>query len=77
MVSECPECLRLSANLAEATKAYFQILEKSQLAQTGNDLALASALEAVKLRTSERRGKARQELRWHETTHAKAKSQTA
>ena len=77
MYGDCPECARLSANLAEATKAYFVILEKGQLAQIEKDLALVSALEALKLAATDRRGKARQDLRRHQGTHAKAEAQTA
>jgi len=77
MYGDCPECKRLSENLSEATKAYFAILEKSQLAKSGNDPALVSALESVKLAATERRAKARLELRYHEATHPKANGQTA
>ena len=78
MYGECPECKRLSENLSEATKAYFAILGKSQLAKSGNDPALVSALESLKLPAMEQRGKARLELRQHEATHnSKARVQTA
>jgi hypothetical protein len=77
MHGDCLECNILSANLAEAAKAYFVMLEKRQLAQRENNLAVISSLEALTLAAAEKRGKARQELRRHEATHAKAKGQTA
>jgi len=77
MYDDCPECNLLSANLSEATKAYFVILEKRQLAQRDNDLALVSSFETLMLAAVEKRGKARQDLRRHETTHAIAKGHTA
>jgi hypothetical protein len=77
MHDDCRECNVLSANLAEAAKAYFVILEKRQLAQGENNLAMISSLEALMLAAAEKRGKARQELRQHEATHGKAKGQTA
>ena len=77
MYGDCPECNRLSANLSEASKAYFVILEKSQLAQSENNLTLVSTLETLKLAAVEKRGKARQELRQHEASHPKASGQTA
>jgi hypothetical protein len=45
-----PKCKRLSENLSDAIKAYFAILEKSQLAKGDNDSALVSALETLKWR---------------------------
>ena len=77
MNSGCPECKVLSVNFSEATKAYFVILEKGQLAQTENNLALVSSIEPLKLAAMEKRGKARQELRLHEATHQKANAQPA
>jgi hypothetical protein len=77
MYDDCPECKLLSANLSEATKAYFVILEKRHLAQRDNDLVLVSSLETRMLEAVEKRGKARQDLRRHETTHAIAKGQSA
>jgi hypothetical protein len=77
MSGDCPECERLSANLSEASKAYFLILAKGQLARRENNSALMSTLESLELAATERRGKARQELRRHEATHPKANGQTA
>ncbi len=48
-----PKCKRLSENLSDAIKAYFAILEKSQLAKGDNDSALVSALETLKLAAME------------------------
>jgi hypothetical protein len=77
MHGDCPDCKRLSENLTEATKAYFAILEKSQLARSDNNAALAAELETLKQAAAEKRGKARQELRQHEATHRKTNGGTA
>jgi len=57
MYDGCPECNLLSANLSEATKAYFVILERRQLAKRDNDLALVSSLDTLMLAAVEKRGK--------------------
>ena len=77
MNDNCPECKRLSENLAEATKSYLAILTTIQLAHNEDNPALVSELETLKRETQEKRGIARQELRWHEATHPKEKAQTA
>ena len=78
MNANCPVCKLLSANLSEATKAYLAIITTIQLAQKdNNNPALVSELETIKRETQEKRGIARQELRWHEATHPKAQGQTA
>jgi hypothetical protein len=77
MNGNCPVCKRLSANLSEATKSYLAILTTIQLAHNENNPALVSELQTIKRETQEKRGIARQELRWHEATHPKAKGQTA
>jgi hypothetical protein len=67
MFGDCLECKRLSENLAEATKAYFAVLKKRQLAQNaGND---SPQLDALKTAAVERRAKARLDLRQHQATH--------
>jgi hypothetical protein len=78
MHDACPECERLTAKYAEATKSYFEFLLKSQLARNANNPVLLSKLEALKLTAYEERGIARLELRQHEATqHPKANGQTA
>jgi hypothetical protein len=67
----------LSEKFAEATKTYFEVLLKSQLARNANNPTLLSEFEALKLVASEKRGAARWELRQHEATHLLANRQTA
>jgi hypothetical protein len=77
MNGDCPVCGRLSANLSEATKSYLAILTTIQMALNDNNPSLVSELETIKREKQEKRGIARQELRWHEASHPKAKGQTA
>jgi hypothetical protein len=69
MHGDCLECKRLSENFSEAAKAYFAILAKSRLAQIENNSVLVSELESLKMAATERRGKARLELRHHKASH--------
>ena len=68
-VENCPTCKLLFDELSESTKAHFAILSKSQIAQIEHNGPLIEELEPLKLAAQERRGKARRELRQHETTH--------
>jgi hypothetical protein len=77
MLGDCVECKLLSERFAEATKSYFEVLLKSQLARNANNPTLLSELEALTLVASEKRGAARWELRQHEATHLQANRQTA
>ena len=77
MHDDCPQCNILSANLSQASKAYFAILEKRQLARRENNSAMLGLFDALMVEAVEKRGKARQDLRQHEATHANAKGQTA
>jgi hypothetical protein len=77
MNSNCSICKRLSANLSEATKSYLALLTTIQLAHNDNNSTLVSELETLKREAQEKRGTARQQLRWHEATHSKARTQTA
>jgi len=77
MHRDCTECKCLSEKFSEATKTYFEVLLKSQLARNANNAALLSELEALTLESAEKRGIALWELRQHEATHLQANSQTA
>ena len=77
MYDQCPECNILSENLSKASKDYFAILEKRQLAQSENNSAGLSLLESLTVAAAEKRGKARQRLRQHQATHPMRKAQTA
>ena len=77
MRGDCVECKCLSENFAEATKTYFELLLRSQLARNANNPALLSEMEALMLAAAEKRGIARWELRQHEATHLQAQRQTA
>jgi hypothetical protein len=77
MRGDCVECKLLSEKFAEATKSYFELLLKSQLARNANNPALLSEMEALMLAAAEKRGTARWELRQHEAAHLMANRQTA
>jgi hypothetical protein len=79
MNEACPTCKHLWDEFSEATNAHFSVLAKSQLAQIEHNSALIKELEPLKLAASEKRGKARLELRRHEASHQDdgAKPQTA
>jgi hypothetical protein len=55
MYGDCPECKRLSENLSEATKAYFAILEKGQLAK-GNRCGLGRGVGDAQAYDSRKKG---------------------
>jgi hypothetical protein len=77
MRGDCVDCKLLSEKFSEATKTYFELLLKSQLARNANNPVLLSELEALMLAAAEKRGIARSEVRQHEATHLQANSQTA
>jgi hypothetical protein len=77
MGGDCIACKLLSEKFSEATKTYFEVLLKSQLARNANNPALLSEFEALTLAAAEKRGSARWELRQHEATHLQANRQTA
>ena len=77
MNCDCPVCKYLSENLSEATKTYLAILTTIQLAYNENNPTRVPELETRKREAQEKRGIARQELRWHEATHPKERAQTA
>jgi len=77
MYTNCPACKLLWDELSEATKVYFAILSKSEIARIEHNSVLIKNLEPLKLVAIERRGKARIELRQHEATHPVSNGQTA
>ena len=77
MNDDCPDCQRLSANYAEATKSFLAILITLQIARNENNTALVSELETLKRTAEEKRGLDRRELRRHKATHPKENGQTA
>jgi hypothetical protein len=77
MHGDCIKCKLLSEKFSEATKTYFELLLKSQLARNANNPVLLSESEALMVAAAEKRGIARWELRQHEATHLQANRQTA
>jgi len=77
MRGDCVECKGLSEKFAEATKTYFELLLKTQLARNANNPALLSEMESLMQEAAEKRGTARWELRQHEAAHLRASKQTA